>query len=116
MDTITPEHFAACDIRVCRVTAAEPLAGAHKPAIKLTLDCGPDLGTRHSSAQLTERYTPGQLVGRLVLAVVNFPPKRIAGFKSEALVLGVYSDAGRGPVVLIAPDDDPAVAPGDGLG
>ena len=108
--------FESLDIRVARVLEANPLEGARNPAYRLTLDCGPDLGMRTSSAQITDAYAPGDLVGRLVLAVVNFPPRRIAGFKSEALTLGVYSESGAGPVILIRPDNHPSVRPGDRLG
>lgn len=112
------EQFASCDIRVVRVTSAEPLEGARRPAYRLTLDCGDEIGTKQSSAQITERYTPDELVGRLVLAIVNFPPKRVAGFKSEVLVLGIYSAGGSGPVVLVTPDENgkAGVVPGDRLG
>ncbi|MEM1330537.1 MAG: tRNA-binding protein [Planctomycetota bacterium] len=110
----TIEDFARLDIRVGRVLTAEPLAGARRPAYRLRLDLGPDLGERASSAQITEAYTPEELVGRLVLVVVNLPPRRIAGFKSEVLTLGVYSAGG--PVVLIAPDAGRGVRPGDRLG
>lgn len=99
---ITIEDFQRADIRVGRVVAAEPLAGARKPAYALRIDFGPELGTRQSSAQITVRYQPSELVGRLVLAVVNFPPRRIAGFKSQVLTLGVADAAGN--VVLVAPD------------
>ena len=95
----TVETFFQVDIRVARITAAETLAGARKPAYRLELDFGP-LGIKRSSAQLTALYTPEQLVGRQVLAVVNFPPRRIAGFVSEALVLGVPDE--RGDVILLA--------------
>lgn len=112
----SPEDFFRIDIRVGRVLSAEPLPGARKPAYRLHLDFGPEIGTRWSSAQITQAYTPDSLVGRLVLGVVNFPPRRIAGFSSEVLVLGVYADGGQGPVVLIAPDQHPDVRPGDRLG
>ncbi|MDE3230336.1 MAG: tRNA-binding protein [Chloroflexota bacterium] len=107
-DTASPEisieDFERVDIRVGRVLAAEPLAGARKPAYKLRIDFGAALGVRESSAQLTVHYTAQELVGRLVLAVVNFPPRRIAGFKSQVLTLGV-PDA-NGAVVLLAPERD----------
>lgn len=101
---ITIEDFQKVDVRVGRILSAEPLAGARKPAYKLQIDFGPEIGEKLSSAQITARYTPDQLVGRLVLAVVNFPPRRIAGVKSEVLTLGV-SDA-EGNVVLIQPGFD----------
>lgn len=105
------EEFLAFDIRAGVVTHAEVFPEARQPAYKLTVDFGP-LGTRRSSAQLTARYRPQDLVGRQVVAVVNFPPKRVAGFVSEVLVLGVY--AAGGSVVLLRPDTD--VAPGDRIG
>jgi len=89
------------DLRVGRVTAAEPLTGAKKPAYKLTVDFGP-LGVRGSSAQLTGLYRPEQLVGRSVIAAVNLGTRRIAGFASEVLVLGVPDEHGR--VVLLSTD------------
>jgi len=104
------------DIRVARGLTAKPLVGARKPAFAMSLDCGPDLGTRTSSAQLTDAYTAGDLVGRVVLAVVNLPPRRVAGFESQVLTLGVYTDAGRGPVALVSPDPLPTLRPGDRLG
>jgi tRNA-binding protein len=110
------DDLTALDIRVARVLTAEPLEGARKPAYRMSVDCGPDLGTRATSAQITEAYAPSELVGRLVLAVVNLPPRRVAGFVSEVLTLGVYADAGGGPVVLVAPDAHPSVQPGDRLG
>ena len=94
----TVETFFQVDIRVARITAAETLAGARKPAYRLELDFGP-LGIKRSSAQLTALYTPEQLVGRQVLAVVNFPPRRVAGLVSEVLVLGVLDE--RGDVILL---------------
>ncbi|MGZ6391365.1 MAG: tRNA-binding protein [Ktedonobacterales bacterium] len=103
-DEITIDDFQRVDIRVGRILSADPLEGARKPAYKLTIDFGPELGTRQSSAQITVHYTPQDLVGRLVLAVVNFPPRRIAGFRSEVLTLGLPD--GHGNVVLIAPTKD----------
>jgi len=96
--------FEAIDIRAGRVLSAEPLAQARVPAFKLVIDFGAEIGHRQSSAQITERYAPADLPGRQVLAVVNFPPRRIAGFRSEVLVLGVTDAYGR--VVLVAPDRD----------
>jgi tRNA-binding protein len=93
------EAFQTLDLRVGRVTAVEPLAGAKKPAYKLRVDFGP-LGVRGSSAQLTDLYPPEDLVGRLVIAVVNLGVRRIAGFASEVLVLGVPDEEGR--VVLLS--------------
>jgi tRNA-binding protein len=101
----TYETFAELDIRAGLVTHAEPFPAARNPAMKLTLDFGEPLGTLSSSAQLTRRYTPEDLVGRTLLAVVNFPPRRIAGFKSECLVLGVVNPEDPGDVVLVRPDD-----------
>ncbi len=96
--------FEAVDIRVGRVTACEPNPKAHKPAYVLTIDFGPDVGLKTSSAQLTVHYTAEALVGRQVVAVVNFEPKRIAGVKSEVLVLGVPDEDGA--VVLLQPTHD----------
>jgi tRNA-binding protein len=107
----TIETFDQIDMRVGRVIACEPFPEARKPSFKLTIDFGP-LGTKRSSAQLTAYYTPEVLVGRLVVAVVNFPPRKIAGFLSEVLVLGVPGEgiARQGAVVLLAPERE--VAPG----
>ena len=101
MDTITYDDFARVDIRVGTIREAAPLEGARKPAYRLLIDFGPEIGTRKSSAQITVRYTPQDLVGRQVAAVVNFPPRQIGKFMSEVLTLG-FPDA-DGAVVLIAP-------------
>ena len=102
--TIAYPEFDKVDIRVGRIVHAETFPEARKPAYKLTIDFGPELGTRKSSAQLTVHYTPEALAGRRVLAVVNFPPRQIGPFVSQVLTLGV-PDA-DGAVVLITPDKD----------
>lgn len=97
----TFEEFMQHDIRVGTVVEAEPFAKARIPAIKMTIDFGP-LGLKRSSAQITQRYTPDIMIGKQVIAVVNFPPRRIAGFVSEVLVLGGVPE--EGDVVLLSPD------------
>jgi len=100
--TISFDDFLKVDIRVGTVTRAEPFPEAKKPALKLWVDFGPEIGERKSSAQITAHYAPEALVGRQVLGVVNFPPRQIGPVRSEVLVLGL-ADAG-GEIVLIAPD------------
>lgn len=99
---ITFDDFLAVDIRVGTIVAVDPFPEARKPALKLTIDFGPTLGRKRSSAQITALYTAEQLVGRQVAAVVNFPPRQIGKFLSEVLTLG-FPDAG-GEVMLVAPD------------
>lgn len=101
---ITFDDFMAVDIRVGRVLRAEPYPEARKPAIKLWVDFGPEIGEKKTSAQLTVHYTPESLVGRRVVGVVNFPPRQIGKFMSEVLVLGVPDE--NGAVVLLTPDKD----------
>ncbi|NBB83964.1 MAG: tRNA-binding protein [Alphaproteobacteria bacterium] len=103
-ETIGFDDFLKVDIRVGEIVDAEPFPEARRPAYKLTVDFGPEIGTRRTSAQITRHYTPETLVGRRVLAVVNFPKKQIGKFMSEVLVLGL-PDA-DGEVVLIGPDRD----------
>jgi len=98
------DDFLKVDVRVGKILDAQPFPKARKPAYQLRIDFGSDIGERRSSAQLTQRYAAEELVGRLVLAVVNFPPRQIANFFSEVLVLGVPDQDGN--VVLIHPDLD----------
>lgn len=104
MTELTFDDFLKIDIRVGEVVRAEPYPEARKPAIKLWVDFGTEIGVKKSSAQITKHYTPQSVVGRRVLAVVNFPPRQIGKFMSEILVLGVPDDAGE--VVLLMPDLD----------
>lgn len=104
MADISFDEFLKVDVRVGRVLRAEPYPEARKPAIKMWIDFGDEIGERKTSAQVTQHYAPEDLVGRQVLAVVNFPPRQIGKFMSEVLVLGL-PDA-EGEVVLIAPDQD----------
>lgn len=103
-DEITFDDFLKVDIRVGKITRAEPFPEAKKPAIKLWVDFGEELGEKKSSAQITKHYDPEGLVGKQVMAVVNFPPRQIGPVMSEVLVLGV-SDA-EGGIVLLSPDLD----------
>jgi tRNA-binding protein len=101
---ISWDDFARVDIRLGTIVDAQPFPEARKPAFKLTLDFGPEIGTKRSSAQVTALYTPEQLIGRRVAAVVNFPPRQIGPMMSEVLCLG-FPDA-AGEVVLITVDRD----------
>lgn len=98
---IAYDDFLRVDVRAGTVLSAEPLAGARKPAYALRIDFGEEIGERRSSAQITGRYAADELVGTQVCAVVNFPPKRIAGFESQVLVLGMDDEDGN--VILVRP-------------
>ena len=101
---ISFDDFLKVDIRVGRITDAQPYPEARRPAIKLWIDFGPEIGERKTSAQLTEHYKPEDLIGRQIAAVVNFPAKQIGKFMSEVLVLGFPDESGS--VVLIVPDKE----------
>jgi tRNA-binding protein len=101
---ITFDDFLKVDIRVGRIVAVEPFPQARKPAFKLTIDFGPEIGTKRSSAQITVNHSLDDLIGSLVMAVVNFPPRQIGPFMSEVLTLGVPDASGN--VMLIRPDRD----------
>ena len=108
---VTFDDFVKLDIRVGTIIKAKVFENARKPAYQLKVDLGDEIGIKKSSAQITQVYQPEDLIGKQVLAVVNFPPRQIADFLSEILVLGTYSDQG---VVLITPDQP--VKNGDKLG
>ncbi|WP_414898200.1 tRNA-binding protein [Rhodovulum sp. YEN HP10] len=104
MSEISFDDFLKVDIRVGQITRAEPYPEARKPAIRLWVDFGPEIGEKKSSAQITAHYAPEDLPGRRVLGVVNFPPRQIGKVRSEVLVLGLPDE--NGEVVLIVPDKD----------
>ena len=102
--TISFDDFQKVDVRVGRIIEAEPFPEARKPAFKIKIDFGAGIGVKKSSAQITKHYQPANLVGRLVLAVVNFPPRQIGPVMSEVLTLGVPDEDGE--VVLLQPEQD----------
>jgi tRNA-binding protein len=102
METISWEEFLKVELRVGKIVAARAFPEARKPAYQLEVDFGEELGVKKSSAQITQLYTPEELVGKMVVAVVNFPPKQIGPFRSECLVTGFHNE--RGEVSLCVPD------------
>jgi tRNA-binding protein len=102
MTQISWNDFEKIDIRVGRIISAEPLEGARKPAYKLSIDFGKELGIKNSSAQITKHYQPRELTGTQVIAIVNFPRKQIGRFFSECLILGIYDE--HNDVILLRPD------------
>ena len=104
MDEITFDDFLKVDIRVGSIVKAETFPEARKPAFKLWIDFGPSVGTKKTSAQITDNYTPNELIGQQVLAVVNFPPRQIGPFMSEVLTLGVTDN--KGAITLLRPDKE----------
>jgi len=103
-DEITFDDFMKVDIRVGKILRAEDYPEARKPAIKMWIDFGPEIGERKTSAQVTAHYTPETLIGKQVIGVVNFPPRQIGKFMSEVLVLGLADEAGS--IVLLSPDQN----------
>ncbi len=101
--TISFDDFLKVDIRIGTITDAQPFPEARKPALKLIIDFGPEIGKKKSSAQITENHKPGELIGQQVLAVVNFSPRQIGPFMSEVLTLGVPDENGK--VMLIGPSN-----------
>lgn len=106
-ETISFDDFLKVDVRVGRVVEAQDFPEARKPAYKMKIDFGPGIGVKKTSAQITKHYTPDDLVGKLVMAVVNFPPRQIGPVKSEVLTLGVPDEDGE--VILMTPDKDAPV-------
>lgn len=104
MSDLDFDTFLQVDVRVGTVTRAEPFPEARRPALKMWIDFGTEIGLRKTSAQVTAHYTPKGLIGRQVVAVVNFPPRQIGPFMSEVLVLGVPDE--KGEVVLLSPDQN----------
>ncbi|MEH6832852.1 MAG: tRNA-binding protein [Sulfitobacter sp.] len=104
MAEISFDDFMKVDVRTGRVIKAEPFPEARKPAIKMWIDFGEEIGVRKTSAQVTDHYTPEALIGRQIMAVVNFPPRQIGPFMSEVLVLGVPDESGA--IVLVKPDQE----------